>query len=102
MRASGRGSLSPWSCSLVGWERGDLPDQAQDPQPGGSWQPVDLGPYLTALREGTAKTEPKTETERWLRSGEAWQAVSGHLLARLEQADPGNGHGIGRGQRAAA
>ena len=41
-------------------------------------------------------SEPTTENERWLRTTEAWDAFTNVLLERLEKADPGNGHGIGR------
>jgi hypothetical protein len=39
----------------------------------------------------------ETETEKWLRSSEAWDAVTRPLLARLYEADPANGCGIRRG-----
>ena len=39
--------------------------------------------------EDDYQPEPATETERWLRTAEAWNAVTDVWVARLEQADPG-------------
>jgi hypothetical protein len=40
-----------------------------------------------------------TDTERWMREQEAYDAVTNTLLARLWDADPGTGCGIGRAKR---
>lgn len=37
------------------------------------------------------------ETEPWLRTSEAFDVVTDRWLAMLDDADPGNGHGMGRG-----
>lgn len=37
------------------------------------------------------------ESEPWLRTSEAFDVVTDRWLARLDEADPANGHGMGRG-----
>lgn len=100
--------VKPLLRPLVGWERG-APRQAPNPAPGSSWAPVDLAevlPSADAIRSALLSTEDvkrqaaaeaETDTERWLRTSAAWDAVAGELLARLAAIDPGNGHGIGAG-----
>jgi hypothetical protein len=109
--------VKPLVSPLVGWGRGYPPEQAKDRD---SWQPrrlrvtraseirprsrhVDLTPYLVDARqlldEDDDQLPATSETERWLRTSEAYDAVTGRLLAKLDQADPGNGHGIGRKHR---
>ena len=51
-----------------------------------------------ALAALGSREAPTTDTEKWLRTSEAWDAFTRPLLARLWDADPGNGHGIGRGE----
>lgn len=87
--------VKPLAVPLVGWERGYPPAAANDPG-SSSWGPVDLGPVLARLDEREAhRTPATTETERWLRTQDAWDAVTGEWIDRLYEADPGAGHGIG-------
>jgi hypothetical protein len=37
---------------------------------------------------------PTTEIERWLRTSAAYDAVTDVWLSKLDEADPGNGHGL--------
>lgn len=86
--------VKPLATPLVGWERGYPASEAKDPTSG--LAVVDLGPALKWLDERDAhRTPATTETERWLRSQEAWDAVTGEWISRLYEADPGAGHGIG-------
>ncbi|MEV6049730.1 hypothetical protein [Streptomyces sp. NPDC052107] len=85
--------VKPMIVPLIGWERGYLPQSAKDPAPGeNSWRPVSAAELLGSEERRTPAT---TETEKWLRSSEAWNGFVGPLLKRLEVMDPGNGHGIG-------
>jgi hypothetical protein len=43
-----------------------------------------------ARRNGSATDD----SDRWLRSSEAYDTITNVWLARLQQADPANGHGI--------
>lgn len=86
--------VKPTVTPHVGWSRGHVPEQAADPDPGGLPMPVDLS-ELFAWDD--RREEAMTETERWLRTPEAYDAVSDVLLARLYDADPANGCGIRRG-----
>jgi hypothetical protein len=84
--------LKPIVTPLIGWERGYHPEPAADPRPGG-----ELIEFLTM--DGLPdppRTPATTETERWMRSTEAWDGFTSALLERLSAIDPGNGHGIGR------
>lgn len=82
--------VDPW----VGWDRGYLPQQASD-APRDTWEPINLTDYLKHTRDDR-KLPADTDTERWLRTSEAFDAFTGVLIDRLYAADPGNGHGIGR------
>lgn len=84
--------VKPMILPLVGWERGYPPRQAKDPGP----RPAGLHLTRADLGNLPRPVTASTETETWLRSMEAWDAVTGTLLDRLYQADPGNGHGVCR------
>lgn len=86
--------VKPLVTPLVGWERGVVP-QAPDEHQGAADDGARFR-CLADMPEPAPVPEPETETERWLRSAEAFDAVTDVWLARLEAADPGNGHGIGR------
>jgi hypothetical protein len=102
--------LKPLVVPLVGWERGYIEDEAKDPEP--EPEPADdveaaalaLSKFKSRLRTAAEiMAEPEqprvpatTDTERWMRSMEAYDAFTDVVLARLHEADPGNGHGIGR------
>lgn len=77
---------SPW----VGHERGFHPDVAEDPDPD--------RPPIQFLKASDLKMPPRveatTEIERWLRTSEAWDAVTRVWIDRLHHADPANGHGL--------
>jgi hypothetical protein len=83
--------VSPW----VGNGRGYPTEQAKDPDPTGER-------FLRAISAADwIKNQPdrapaETETEKWMRTSEAYDAFTDVLLARLYEADPANGHGIGR------
>jgi hypothetical protein len=78
--------VRPW----LGWGRGRTPEQAAD-ESGQSSRVVDL---KTFLDEPDTRPEPASETERWLRDSQAWDAVTSRWREVLERADPGLGHGI--------
>ncbi len=81
--------LKPLTAPLLGWERGYPLVQATDePRP----VYVNFAEMLTAAPPAQATTA----TEEWLRSSQAWDAVTGVWLRRLEAVDPAKGHGIGR------
>lgn len=83
--------VKPLTTPWIGWGRGrPHRDAADDPRD--SWQPVSLADLLA--EPGYARAEPATDTERWLRSSEAFDAFTDELLRRLDAADPANGHGI--------
>lgn len=90
--------VKPLTTPWIGWERGYVPEQAQDAPRG--WSPVCLADLLAEQDERA--TTATTATERWLRTSEAWEAFTDVLLSRLDAADTGNGHGCGRRQRAVA
>jgi hypothetical protein len=83
--------VRPW----IGNGRGYMPKQAKDPDPEApAWQII---PASEIMMEAPVRAE--TETEKWLRTSQAWDGFTRVLLERLEEADPANGHGIGRKQR---
>jgi hypothetical protein len=88
------GIVKPLVTPLVGWERGYAPDEAKDPEPGRRLmlRPVDMKQIMAKLNDRRPAT---TDTEKWLRSGEAYDAFTDVLMDRLDKADPANGHGIG-------
>jgi hypothetical protein len=90
--------LKPLVSCFVGWGRGarhlDAPDP--DPQAKATWRPVALAELMALDTDGKAPPAPGTDTEQWLRTSAAFDAVTRELLARLEQADPGAGHGFAR------
>jgi hypothetical protein len=102
--------VKPMVSPLIGWGRGYPLEQAQDPEPNGSRRlrvtrasesrRVDLTPFLvdgaTFLAEDDDETPATTDTEKWMRTSEAFDAFTDRLLAKLDRADPANGHGIGR------
>lgn len=82
--------VTPW----LGIGRGHFPETAPD-TPRGTWAPIDLAPHLNGEDQKVVPAD--TDTERWLRGSDAFEAFSNTLLERLYVADPGRGHGIGRG-----
>lgn len=84
------GVVKPLAKLLLGPARGELAeaaDRADIPKP------VDLA----ALFDEPERPEAATETERWLRSGEAYDQVTDVWLALLRDADPANGCGLPEG-----
>lgn len=87
--------IKPLTSSLLGYGRGHIPEQAQD-------LPEGMLPRLETISFGDFKERrathlrADTETEKWLRTSEAWDAVTDYWLKQLEAADPGNGHGFGK------
>jgi hypothetical protein len=103
--------LKPLVTPLVGWGRGEPHEDAEDPHPsgkrvmhvtgGGESRVEEKDNYLVittswdeAFARMDAEPEPTTATEKWLRSSDAWDTVTDHLLAIVERADPANGHGF--------
>lgn len=83
--------LKPLVSPLVGWERGYPPGQAADPDPDKrSWQPIDLSAAIAAL---DSRPKPATATEAWLRTEDAYNAVTHRWLTQLDHAGTGRGHG---------
>ena len=85
--------VKPLTTPLIGWSRGYPPEDAPDVRPD-SWEPVNLEAVLAKLDQ---RPEPTTDTERWMRSSEAFDAFTDVLLAKLDAADPANGHGVAHG-----
>lgn len=83
------GVLKPLARPLVGWDRARPRLDAQPKRPGSSWTPVDLAPVLAL----PGPPEPSTAEEAWLRTTEAFDAVTDPLLALLDDADPALGCG---------
>ena len=84
--------LKPAALPIVGWRRGvpDAASQASDLKPitGVTWiRASDLPASLPA-------TEVTTEAEAWLRTEYAWRTLTGWWMDRLDEVDPGNGHGF--------
>ena len=88
--------IKPLARPLVGWERGYPPDQAEDPE-------TSLALRITSAAELTAQVANRvpaaTDTERWMRTSEAYDAVTDAWFHRLHMADPGHGHGMARGHQ---
>lgn len=89
--------VKPLALPLLGWERGYPQASAKDPRaPGEALRLVNVSEELAGQAERESRRAPaSTETERWLRTQEAWDAVTGLWIDRLHEADPAAGHGIG-------
>lgn len=93
--------VKPLVSPLIGWERGyppavakDKPAVTEDPD---TWPLVSGADWLAESEAADKQRIPATtDTEKWLRTTEAWDAFTRILIDRLETADPGNGHGIAR------
>lgn len=87
--------VKPLATPLIGWERGYPPKTAKDPSPDRGWRITSGADLMAEWKEAEKHRIPATtDTEKWLRTSEAWDAFTTVLLDRLETADPGNGHGI--------
>lgn len=58
----------------------------------------DIVKPITSPLLGWERVPANTATDAWLSSSEAYDLFSCAMLGLLEDADPGNGHGIGRGE----
>jgi hypothetical protein len=87
--------IKPLILPLVGWERGLLLESAEDPSPKSTSGWISGSSLIDAadLQE-SSRTPASTRTEHWLRTSDAYDAVVGELVHRLDTADPGNGHGL--------
>lgn len=86
--------VKPLALPLIGWERGYPPKAAPDPGTL-AWLFTGGGDWAKECAEAEkARTPATTDTEKWLRTSEAWDSVCGELIRRLNDADPANGHGI--------
>lgn len=86
--------VKPLAVPLIGWERGLPIESAKDP--GDSWEVVNLADALDALDEARERRTPAdTETERWLRTDQAYDVVTDTWLRLIEAAGQADGHGIG-------
>lgn len=89
--------VKPLASDAIGWERGYRPEHADD-------APRTLASRMMTFSQLQAsvdarKPQPATsETEKWLRTSDAWDAVTDMWIRRLQVADPANGHGIARGR----
>ncbi|MFC8408548.1 hypothetical protein ACFUG9_34035 [Streptomyces griseoincarnatus] len=93
--------VKPLATPLIGWERGYPSEPAPDPEVGGGWKFVSGSDWLAVFEAAEKdRTPATTDTEKWLRTSEAWDAYCGELIRRLGAADPANGHGIHRHRRA--
>jgi hypothetical protein len=81
--------------------RGWAPKSADDPDPDGSRMRVISGSdWHEEFKKRCISAE--TETEKWLRTSEAWDAFTQVLIDRLEEYDPANGCRVGRATDARA
>jgi hypothetical protein len=83
--------VKPMARPWVGYERGVIPEQAPDVRP-----PARVMTLTELLAAEASRTDATTDTERWLRTSEAWDAVTRPWIDRLHDADPANGCGMGR------
>lgn len=79
--------LKPLATPLVGWSR-NRPLAAHEPSE--PWQAVRLVDLVKEPRPRFAAGNP---AEAWLRTEEAWDAVTDEWLRLLNAADPAQGHG---------
>lgn len=87
--------VKPLALPLLGWERGYPPMESPDRTAGLRGGLVNISELMVRMDERAARRTPATsDTERWLRSQEAWDAVVGEWIDRLHAADPAAGHGI--------
>jgi hypothetical protein len=88
--------VKPLVRPLVGYERGFFPKVAADPPASGEsgWRFLNRAELLA--HDSRPRVPATTDTEQWMRTSEAWDAVTRVLLARMWDADPANGCGIGR------
>lgn len=92
--------VKPLVLPLIGWERGYPPKAAPDPG-NFAWVLVSGGDWAREFAEAEkTRTPATTDTEKWLRTSEAWDGFCGELIRRLNDADPGNGHGIHQASKA--
>jgi hypothetical protein len=89
--------VKPLTSPLVGYGRGYPPTSAKDPDPSGELELV-FQSAADLLREPDPRIPAETQTEKWLRTSEAFDAFTDPLLKRLYEADPANGCGIKRVQ----
>ncbi|MCX4972181.1 hypothetical protein [Streptomyces sp. NBC_00620] len=88
------GIIKPLTTPLIGWERGYPPREAHDPG-NAEWRLISGSDWAKEFETAEkTRTTATTDTEKWLRTPEAWDAFCGELIRRLNDADPGNGHGI--------
>lgn len=87
--------VKPLVSPLVGFGRGYPPKIAKDPNPSGELELV-FRSAADLLREPDPRIPAESQTEKWLRTSEAFDAFTDPLLARLYEADPANGCGIKR------
>jgi hypothetical protein len=86
--------VKPLTSPLLGWGRGYLPKSAKDPDPDEKWPRfINAAEYM---RQPDPRIPAETETEKWLRTSEAWDAFTDVLIGRLYEADPANGCDISR------
>ncbi|MFD6973554.1 hypothetical protein [Streptomyces sp. NPDC059949] len=87
--------IKPLALPLIGWERGYQPAEAEDPDPDRMWRLINASDWAAGWQDAEkARTPATTDTEKWLRTSEAWDSVCGELIRRLNDADPANGHGV--------
>lgn len=82
--------LKPAAWPWIGWGRVEIPQNAAEPEPVRSWT---LSEFLDL--PDVPRTPAGTEVEKWLRTEQAWNLVTDVWLELLDNADPGNGHGVG-------
>jgi hypothetical protein len=88
------GMIKPLTSPWLGYGRGYVPESAKDPDPATDFPRLVVTPASEIMMRAPTKAE--TDTEKWLRSSEAWDAFTKVLIDRLYEADPANGCGIKR------
>lgn len=81
--------LKPLATPALGWGRGYAADPATT---GSNW----LSRADLIAVAGDEPSPATSDLERWLRTPDAWAAVTGSWLAGLHEVDPGLGHGYPR------
>jgi hypothetical protein len=88
--------IKPLTIPLLGWDRGYPNEPAAEPDLTAGVRRFRVHSLAELAARDDRRVQAETETEKWLRSSVAYDAVTDEWIARLHNADPGNGHGIGK------
>lgn len=91
--------IKPMVRPYLGYGRGYPPKSAKDPNPDRAWEIISAAEMWA---RGDTGLPAETETEKWLRTSEVWDAFTDVLMTRLYEYDPANGCRVGRATDARA